>query len=32
MGQGYLYSKPLGAEGIGAVLTRGRSGNLANRG
>jgi EAL domain-containing protein (putative c-di-GMP-specific phosphodiesterase class I) len=30
MAQGYLYSKPLGAEGIGAVLARGRLG-LASR-
>jgi EAL domain-containing protein (putative c-di-GMP-specific phosphodiesterase class I) len=31
MGQGYLYSKPLGAEGIGAVLARGRLGTMARR-
>jgi EAL domain-containing protein (putative c-di-GMP-specific phosphodiesterase class I) len=31
MAQGYLYSKPLGAEGIGAVLARGRLGTLARR-
>lgn len=27
--QGFLYSKPLGAEGIGAVLARGRLGTLS---
>lgn len=31
MAQGYLYSKPLGAEGIGAVLARGRLGTIARR-
>ena len=31
MAQGYLYSKPLGAEGIGAVLARGRLGTMARR-
>lgn len=29
--QGFLYSKPLGAEGIGAMLARGRLGTLSRR-